>query len=237
MNWEKLKLQLDQNSKISILNVFANCEKLQSTIPKYPKLQSIVPILNLWKKWEKFYPNLRFTAENKICKYVNMQRAGHILNLTWWMRHSISSNFKSLSMICVKYVFHWQKWNFEPIGIFVHTTEKAPLILLLLYLQMLIMGLGSLLSSLTVFHFFHERQHLSYLVLKCFNCSNSLVPFHFLLQQFIRRKRGEGGGTCGTSSYRNPVRKFVKFLFPEQIKWKTLSRAKLRNKFNSGSNK
>ena len=93
-------------------------------------------------------------------------------------------------MICVKYVFHWQKWNFEPIGIFVHTTEfltleKAPLILLLLYLQMLIMGLGSLLSSLTVFNFFHERQHLSYLVLKRFNCYNSLVPFHFLLQHFI----------------------------------------------------
>ena len=118
------------------------------------------------------------------------------------MRHSISSNFKSLSMICVKYVFHWQKWNFEPIGIFVHTTEfltleKAPLILLLLYLQMLIMGLGSLLSSLTVFNFFHERQHLSYLVLKCFNCYNSLVPFHFFASAFYLKEKERGEGRVG----------------------------------------
>ena len=31
------------------------------------------------------------------------------------MRYFISSNFKNLSMNWEKYVFHWKKWNLEPI--------------------------------------------------------------------------------------------------------------------------
>ena len=55
-----------------------------------------------------------------------------------------SSTFKNLSMNWGKYVFHWEKWNFQCISKFAHTTElltlgKAQLILLPLYLQMLIM--------------------------------------------------------------------------------------------------
>ena len=34
-------------------------------------------------------------VENKMG---NLNGAGHISSLTWWMRHSISSNFKSLAM-------------------------------------------------------------------------------------------------------------------------------------------
>ena len=39
------------------------------------------------------------------------------------MRYSITSNFKNLSMIWEKYVFHWEKWNFEPITNSAHTAE------------------------------------------------------------------------------------------------------------------
>ena len=47
----------------------------------------------------------------------------------------------------VEYVFFYQKWNFEPIGNFVHTTKfltlgKALQILLPLYLQLLIMQIS-----------------------------------------------------------------------------------------------
>ena len=64
------------------------------------------------------------------------------------MRFSISSNFKNLSINHVKYVFHWEKLNFEPTGNFEHTTEflilgKALLMLLLLYLQMLIVQIST----------------------------------------------------------------------------------------------
>ena len=57
-------------------------------------------------KWEKLCPNISFTAENK------MEKADHISALTWWMRYSISSNFKNLSMNWLKYVFHWEKMKF-----------------------------------------------------------------------------------------------------------------------------
>ena len=38
-----------------------------------------------------------------------------------WIRFSISSNFKNLSINWKKYVFYWQKWNFEHIEIYLHT--------------------------------------------------------------------------------------------------------------------
>ena len=94
--------------------------------------------------WEKVWSNLSFTAENNMG---NLQKAGHISALTWGMKYSISSNFKNLIMNWVKYVSHREKWNFEPIGNFAHTTGfltlgKALLILLHLYLQMLIMQIS-----------------------------------------------------------------------------------------------
>ena len=39
------------------------------------------------------------------------------------MRYFISSNFQNLSMNWENYVFHWKKWNFEPITNSVHTAE------------------------------------------------------------------------------------------------------------------
>ena len=89
--------------------------------------------------WEKLCPNLSFTAENKMG---NLCKAIHISNLIWWMIYSISSNFKNFSMNLVKYIFHWWKWHFEPIGNFTHTTGflilgEALLILLPLYFKML----------------------------------------------------------------------------------------------------
>ena len=73
----------------------------------------------------------------------NLHKADHILNLTWWFRYSIPSDFKNLPMVWVKYVFQWEKWNSEPTGNFAHTTKfltlcKAMLSLLPLYPQMLI---------------------------------------------------------------------------------------------------
>ena len=80
---------------------------------------------------EKLCPNLSSTVENKM---ETLHKAGHI--------SKVSSNFKNLSINLDKYVFHWEKWKFEPIGNSAHTAEvlaygKALLILLPLYLQML----------------------------------------------------------------------------------------------------
>ena len=44
------------------------------------------------------------------------------------MRHFISSNFKNLVMNLEKYVFHWEKWNFEPIMNSAHTAERLALV-------------------------------------------------------------------------------------------------------------
>ena len=41
---------------------------------------------------------------------------------------------------------------------------------------------------------------------------------------FLGERRARGGA-CGTSNYRNPVRKFPEFSFTEPIKWKTPSPA------------
>ena len=32
------------------------------------------------------------------------------------MRYYITTNFKNLSMNCEKYIFYWEKLNFEPTG-------------------------------------------------------------------------------------------------------------------------
>ena len=80
---------------------------------------------------EKLCLNLSFTVENKM---ENLHKTGHI--------SKVSSNFKNLSINWDKYVFRWEKWNFEPNENSAHTGEvlaygKALLILLPLYLQML----------------------------------------------------------------------------------------------------
>ena len=54
--------------------------------------------------WEKLCLNLSFTVENKMG---NFHKAGHISNLTWWMRYSISSNLKNLSRNWEKCVLNW----------------------------------------------------------------------------------------------------------------------------------
>ena len=86
---------------------------------------------------EKLCPYLCFTAENKMG---NLNKAGHIPALIWWMRYSISSRFTNLLMNWVTYVFHLKN--------FVHATgflslRKALLILLSLYLQMLMMQIST----------------------------------------------------------------------------------------------
>ena len=65
-------------------------------------------------------------------KMENLQKAGHISNLTWRVRYFISSNFS----------MNWGKWHFEGIENFAHTKVflslgKALLLLLPLYLQMI----------------------------------------------------------------------------------------------------
>ena len=51
--------------------------------------------------WENLCPNLNFTAENKMG---TLHKVGNISTLTWWMRYSISSNFKNLLKNWVKYL-------------------------------------------------------------------------------------------------------------------------------------
>ena len=70
------------------------------------------------------------------------------------MRYYISSNFKYLSKNWVKYLFHLEKWNFEPTGNFAYnigflTLRKALLILLPLYLQILIMQISTQTDNLS----------------------------------------------------------------------------------------
>ena len=45
------------------------------------------------------------------------------------MKYSISLDFKYLSIkrTWEKIIFHWEKWNFEPTGNSVHTTEIVAL--------------------------------------------------------------------------------------------------------------
>ena len=95
------------------------------------------------KSIDKKFSYLSFTAGNKIG---DLHKAGHISTLIWWMRYSISPNFKNLSMNWVNYVFQLEKWNFEPNGNFVHTTgfltlRKSLLINLPLYLQQILLPL------------------------------------------------------------------------------------------------
>ena len=53
--------------------------------------------------------------------YIN--KAGHILNLTKWIRYSTSSIFKNLWINWEKYVFHLDKCNFELIGYSAHIID------------------------------------------------------------------------------------------------------------------
>ena len=58
--------------------------------------------------------NLNFIAENKMG---NLHKAGHIPTLTWWMRYSVTSNFKDLSEL-VKICFSLGKYEiFNPLEI------------------------------------------------------------------------------------------------------------------------
>ena len=44
------------------------------------------------------------------------------------MRYFISSSFKNLSMNWEKYIFHWEKWDFEPIMNSAHMAELFALV-------------------------------------------------------------------------------------------------------------
>ena len=44
------------------------------------------------------------------------------------MRYSISSSFKNLSMNWEKYIFHWEKWDFESIMNSAHMPELLALV-------------------------------------------------------------------------------------------------------------
>ena len=107
-NWQ---VQPEQPSKISF--------KISLWIGKNLEVQpknnaQKFPILNLWMNWEKLGPNLCFTVENKAS---NLHKIKLLLFQIQWMRYSITSNFKNLLMNWEKYVFYWEKWNFEPIMI------------------------------------------------------------------------------------------------------------------------
>ena len=73
----------------------------------------------------------------------NLHKAGHISDLTWWIRYSISTTFQDLINELGEICFPLGKWNFEPIWNFTHTTEYLTLgnlfliLILSLYLQML----------------------------------------------------------------------------------------------------
>ena len=130
-----------------------NFEKL--TIPAGTKFKN----LNFWSLWKlgktwKYSLSPRFRSSNFESidelehKMAKLRKAGKISDLTWWMVYFISSNFKNLSMNSVKYILRWEKWNFEPVGNFAHTTGfltfgKALLIFLPLYIQMLIMQIST----------------------------------------------------------------------------------------------
>ena len=78
--------------------------------------------------------------------------AGHISNLTWCKRYSISSTFRNSSRNWENYVFHWEKWNFEPVWNFAPTKEfltlgKALLTLLPFYLQTLAMQISTQIDN------------------------------------------------------------------------------------------
>ena len=57
MNWEEL---------VEVYTALDQCFKIQ--------------MLNLWMNWEKLYPNVSFTVENKIG--IHIKRGRHILDLT-----------------------------------------------------------------------------------------------------------------------------------------------------------
>ena len=67
---------------------------------------------NLRMNWKKLGPNLSFTVENEAS---NLHKIKLLLFQTQWMRYSITSKFINLSINWEKYVFYWEKWNFEPI--------------------------------------------------------------------------------------------------------------------------
>ena len=100
------------------------------------------------KKWKCIirprFKNLNLCPNLSSNKMKSLHKAGHISNWTWWMRYSVFSNFKNLSMNWEKYVFYWEKRILNPSKILqIYTKEfltltKALLILLPLYIQMLI---------------------------------------------------------------------------------------------------
>ena len=118
MNWEKLRSPAIDTLKN--LNFWSLCE-LGKTWKYSLETRSQSPNFESIDEFRKSCPNLSFTVENNI---ENLKKTSHISNLSWWMRYSISSNFKNLSMNWEKYLFHWEKYNFQPIENFAHTTEN-----------------------------------------------------------------------------------------------------------------
>ena len=65
---------------------------------------------------------------------------------------------------------------------------------------------------------FHVFKHL---LLRKTDVLKTCRKSKFLEKKIWRNALALEGGTCGTSNYRNPVRKFAKFPFTESIKWNT----------------
>ena len=79
------------------------------------------------------------------------------------MRYSITSNDKSLSMNWEKYVFHWKKWNFEPIMNSAHTAELLAL-------------LKTLNENMDYLIYYPSRQHVKWKQFKCkFTFNNDVM--------------------------------------------------------------
>ena len=90
MIWEKLRIPAKATFKNPDFRSLGEFGKTWSKIQKSqfwikdPRflVQGVkVSILNQYINWEKFCPNLLFTAENQMG---NLCKIGHISNLTWW---------------------------------------------------------------------------------------------------------------------------------------------------------
>ena len=105
-NWE---VQPEQHKKIpkSLCELGKTWKYSLRLTLKNPNFESME---ELWMNCKKLGPNLSFSVEYKAS---NLHEIRLLLFKTQWMRFSITSNFKNLSMNWEKYVFYWEKWNFD----------------------------------------------------------------------------------------------------------------------------
>ena len=95
-NWRRNPARaIFKNSKFSLWVGKTWRYRLRPTL-KNPNFESMDE-LNKVGSWCKF------TVENKTCNKMRYE---------WWMRYSVTLNFKNLSINWEKYVFYYEKWKF-----------------------------------------------------------------------------------------------------------------------------